>query len=246
MYKKVSVLTPFYNRPEFLPLMIHNIMNQTYPLKYLEWVIIDDGEKPLSESHMFDSLKHTISPIKLNYTRLNPSTHKKLILGKKRNMLIKKASNNICINMDDDDLYSPHYIEQSLKNLLDNNYTLVGSNQMFIIYPYDNMKIKLIANEHKRQIHEATMCFTKKHVRATGGFTITSRSEGVNMIDCNENTVGLIGVLMICVSHKKNTIDKNIFDDRYLVDVKDHDIPDIMKDKINILNKIIKEYHKDD
>jgi glycosyltransferase involved in cell wall biosynthesis len=240
MSHEISILTPFYNRPEFVPMMVHNIINQSYPLKNLEWVIIDDGIKPISESPMFKVLKDIISPVKLNYIRLD----KKMILGEKRNMLIKKASHNICINMDDDDLYFPEYIEYSVKQLLDNKFTLVGSIQMLIINPYDNMKISAITGQTKRQIHEATMCFTKKHFKATGGFKNVQCGEGSNMVDnYNQNKIGLTDIahLMICVNHKSNTINKDIFNDKYVLDEETvKKLPDTMKDKINILNDILK------
>ena len=127
--------------------------------------------------------------------------------------------------------------------MLDNKFTLVGSIQMLIISPYDNMKIRAITGQAKRQIHEATMCFTKKHFKATGGFKNAQSGEGSNMVDnYNQNKIGLTDIahLMICVNHKSNTVNKDIFNDKYVLDEETvKQLPDIMKDKINILNDIL-------
>ena len=86
MLNYISILTPFYNRPDFLPMMIHNIINQNYPLEKLEWVIIDDGIKPMSDSPIFNVLEDIISPVKLKYIRLD----KKIILGEKKKHVNEK------------------------------------------------------------------------------------------------------------------------------------------------------------
>ena len=40
----VSVCTPTYNRRLFIPSLIINFQNQTYPKELMEWIIIDDGD----------------------------------------------------------------------------------------------------------------------------------------------------------------------------------------------------------
>ena len=87
--------------------------------------------------------------------------------------------------MDDDDIYLNNYILKSILYLLMKNVGLVGSNQMiFYFYKYNKFtKIKCIA---KRQIHEATMCYTKKYFNSMPGFGKSSLGEGASMVDFNE------------------------------------------------------------
>ena len=51
-YPQVSILTPTYNRKQFIELCIFNLKNQTYPLDKLEWFILDDSEKPYSKEEL--------------------------------------------------------------------------------------------------------------------------------------------------------------------------------------------------
>ena len=51
-YPNVSVLTPTYNRKNFIELCIFNLKNQTYPLEKLEWYLLDDSEKPYTKEEL--------------------------------------------------------------------------------------------------------------------------------------------------------------------------------------------------
>ena len=48
-YPTVSVLTPTYNRKEFIELCIFNLKNQLYPLNKLEWFVLDDSPIPYTK-----------------------------------------------------------------------------------------------------------------------------------------------------------------------------------------------------
>ena len=92
--------------------------------------------------------------------------------------------------------------------------SLCGSNQMIFCYPHHNFKITAIKCGAKRQIHEATMVFTKKHWRAMGGFEKNSQGEGAKMVDFHsENKISLTQIVdcLCCIAHKQNTVDKEQF-----------------------------------
>ena len=161
----VSILMPTYNRNKFIELILHNITSQTYPKNKLEWVIIDDGEEKLINDE--NKIRNIIFPIKLKYIRINPKN--KLKIGEKRNYLVKYCSYDYCINMDDDDIYLNNYILKSILFLLAKKRDLVGSNQMIFYFPKHQAFTK-ISCRAKRQIHEATMCFTKKYFNSMNGF----------------------------------------------------------------------------
>ena len=202
----VSILIPTYQRRHFLGLTLDNVINQSYPKDKLELVIIDDGTKNfIKNEHKF---REKIFPIKLKYIRIDM----KLIIGVKRNYLVDHASNEICINMDDDDIYLNNYVLKSVLYLLVKNVGLVGSNQM-IFYFYKQGKFTKIMCSVKRQIHEATMCFTKTHWKKTGGFLPVQPGEGPGMIDGHEeHTYNLsIEELMYCIAHDNNTYPKDSF-----------------------------------
>lgn len=204
----VSILMPTYNRNKFLDLALDNVINQTYPHELLELVIIDDGIEKFIKNEKL--VREKIFPIKLKYLRINPKN--KLKIGVKRNFLVHHASNEICINMDDDDIYLNNYILKSVLFLLVKPIGIVGSNGM-IFYFVNHGKFTRIQCAAKRQIHEATMCFTKYHWRRTGGFLPEDRGEGPGMIDGYEAHAYNINIdgLMYCICHKNNTYPKDAF-----------------------------------
>ena len=204
----ISILTPTYNRSRFLPLYIDNLLKINYPHNLLEVVIDDDGkDKFIKDIELF---KKTISPIKVKY--INKSL--KRSIGEKRNFLVKQATSKIVCFMDDDDIYNPEYVNYSFQVLKKNKAGLVGSNQMIFCYPEKDFKMTYIICEMKHQIHEATMMFTKSYWKSMGGFERSSRGEGAKMIQKQDRNVSVtdIRMCMICVAHKFNTVDKNMFD----------------------------------
>ena len=62
VYTTVSILTPTYNRKNFIELCIFNLKNQTYPLDKLEWFLLDDSEESYSKDEL-EYIKKSIFPI---------------------------------------------------------------------------------------------------------------------------------------------------------------------------------------
>ena len=211
--KRISILICFYERPTFLPLMVHNLRNQSFINKYpnqVELVIVDDSTEALCLN--IDELKSKLSGVinDINYIRLSD----KLTIGQKRNVLCKSAKYGILIFMDDDDYYFPSYIEYSVGELCKKRKALVGSNCMLFSYVELDFKKLSISCISPRQIHEATMCFLKSHWEMTGGFNERGNGEGAKLIDGNETKVNAkldISKLMVCICHPKNTCNKKMF-----------------------------------
>ncbi len=229
---EVSILTPVYDRKKFLPLMISNMINIQYPKNKLEWVILDSWSKdgkasePLFKSE--EEIRHYSRIISINIKYVYRPEG--LSIGKKRNMLVKEAIHKYCINMDSDDIYLPHYILYSVRELIKNKKECCGSPQMLFLYPNDNYKVTGISCPALRQIHEGSMCHTKKHHKRMGGYATNSQGEGAKMVDgCNEKFFlkTEIHKCMICVCHDNNTVGKEGFnrDDITLNDVKLDELP---------------------
>ena len=208
-YPTVSILTPTYNRKNFIELCIFNLKNQTYPLDKLEWFLLDDSEESYSKDEL-EYIKKSIFPIKFKYVY----EKKKQEIGTKRNKLVKNSTYKTCIMMDDDDIYQPTYVKTSIDTMINNNKKCVGSNQMiFYFKDKPDKRLTIIRCQAKRQIHEATMCFTKKYFNSMNGFKRNSQGEGVGLIDFNDKNVENIPIddLMICVAHKGQTLSKDPF-----------------------------------
>jgi glycosyltransferase involved in cell wall biosynthesis len=208
-YPNVSILVPTYNRNKFLNIFLENIINLDYDKNLLELCILDDGSEPFIPSDKIDEVKDIIKPITLKYIFKN---NIKMNIGVKRNKLVKLCTHKICINMDDDDIYFPEYIKHSVDKLK-NKKGLVGSNDMYLLYPNHKYDIALVKCIHKRQINEGTMCYTKKHWRNMGGFLKTNLGEGIKMIDNNDKNVELTDINKVCMQivHHNNTYKKDKF-----------------------------------
>ena len=216
MSKAISLLTPTFNRRQFLDLMILNVSTQSYPKNLIEWVILDsygrNGEisQPMLNNDEIAKIKTIIPHIGINY-KFVP---KPLDIGEKRNMLVKMARNNICINMDSDDIYFQDYVTNIVNELEKPNIQICGSPEMLFVYPLHDFKMSFIRCEAYRQIHEGCMGFTKKHFRRMGGFAKTGTGEGAGLFDnCIERYFSKMPIndLMCCVAHDTNTCDKNKF-----------------------------------
>jgi cellulose synthase/poly-beta-1,6-N-acetylglucosamine synthase-like glycosyltransferase len=230
---KISICMPIYNRNNFKPLILNNLLGLDYPRDKLEFCIDDDGTEPFFYNNQEQEiLKKLIHPIKLNYYYRK---HKRTI-GAKRNNLVKIASHKIIACMDSDDIYFPEWLYYAVNEMKNNNYSCVGSNQMIFLYPHHNWTCHAIRCASKRQIHEACMLFTKKHWSSMGGFKSTSQGEGSKMADFNEKNVGLLEInkCMACICHNDNTINKDMFMK------EDNEIPgNVSEECKNMVNKIL-------
>jgi hypothetical protein len=87
---------------------------------------------------------------------------------------------------------------------------------MIFLFPKKKWRLTAIQCQAKRQIHEATMLFTKKHFRAMGGFIPNSQGEGAKMIDTMKDCKIAetdCAYCMVCIGHDENTINKDNFAD---------------------------------
>jgi glycosyltransferase involved in cell wall biosynthesis len=228
----ISVLIPTYNRRKFLPLVMSNLMNMDYPKHKMEVCIIDDGKEPLFvDDFSKENCIRMLSPISINYHRF---LERHLSIGEKRNKLVKMAKHKIVANMDDDDLYLPTYLRYAVSVLMEYKVGIVHSPQMVFVFPNDNFKTTAIVCQAKRQGHEATQVFTKKHFNSMGGYEKSSQGEGAKMVDFNEKKCRCLDVrmCMMCICHNNNTIDKNLFNKDHMI--IDCDIDDSIKRLITV------------
>ena len=102
---KVSILVATRDRPKFIPQVLRNIANQTYPKGQIEVVIADDGQHPIGHllpqggAFIYIRYEHPIS------------------LGQKRQELKERATGDIMVCMDDDDYYPPTRVAKAVEAL---------------------------------------------------------------------------------------------------------------------------------
>lgn len=104
----ISVVTLLYNRKRFLDLACHNIMLSDYPKNKIEWILVDDTDKPEEfVGDRIEELKKKSAPLTIKYYQLDHHVS----VGEKRNLGVQHATNDIVLMMDDDD----HYPETSFR-----------------------------------------------------------------------------------------------------------------------------------
>jgi glycosyltransferase involved in cell wall biosynthesis len=119
----VSVCTPTFNRRPFVEMMIKCFDSQDYPKIKMEWIIIDDGTDPIEDI--------VSSHPSVKYFKYD----EKMTLGKKRNLMHKKACGDIIVYMDDDDYYPPNRVSHAVERLMENPTALcAGSSEMYIYF----------------------------------------------------------------------------------------------------------------
>jgi glycosyltransferase involved in cell wall biosynthesis len=89
----VSVITITKDRRAFIPLAKYSFLAQGYPEEKLEWVIVDDG---------MDQIKDLVSDLpNVKYILCD----KAMTVGAKRNLAVEKATHDVLVMLDDDDVY---------------------------------------------------------------------------------------------------------------------------------------------
>ena len=133
----VSILTPTFRRSKLLFLLANCIVDQDYPLKKIEWVIVD-GE---NDEEFYDSVPQVINEIKSVYKDLKiiydlcPMNENNMI-GGLRNRTNELANGEIMVCMDDDDYYCPKRVSSAVKALNYGKLSLAGCSKTYM-YDFD-------------------------------------------------------------------------------------------------------------
>mgnify|MGYP001033246846 CR=1 FL=1 len=196
----VSVICPTYNRRRFLPNVIHQFLNQTYPQEFMELIILDDSDEP----------NHDIIPNRSNIKYTYVEEH--MMLGKKRNVLNSMTTGDIVIAQDDDDFYGLDRVSSAVSSLLASPALLAGSSVIHIYYKHID-KILEFGPYAKFHGTNGTFAYKKEFLKdhhyeddavkaeesfLTNGFTTP-------MVQLNPHK------LMLCLAHNCNTVEKQQF-----------------------------------
>ena len=119
----ISVLTLTYNRRNFIDLAFVNILTTDYPLAKIQWVIVEDSDDPVkASSDKIKAFEARVPGCEITYVPMS----KKRSIGYKRNRAVKAAKYDICVNMDDDDVYPASSFRRRVAWLLQTKAPVVG------------------------------------------------------------------------------------------------------------------------
>lgn len=98
----ITVITPTYNRKKLFDIAFHNMLSTDYPLKKIEWIIIEDNEKaPHMIGEKIMAFQIQVPDLTIKYIPIEG----RMTIGEKRNHAMENATNDIVLFMDDDDHY---------------------------------------------------------------------------------------------------------------------------------------------
>jgi glycosyltransferase involved in cell wall biosynthesis len=197
---KVSIVTPTYNRRQFIPALIQIYKLQTYPKELMEWIILDDGYDKVGDIFLSADIPN------IRYIPLE----EKLRIGVKRNRLNTEATGQIIIAMDDDDYYPPDRVQTVVSAFQHNpRIDLAGSSQMYLYY-IDTQKVHVIGPYMPNHATNGTMAWRKQYAEKHKYDEFVTKGEETSFLDNYAYPMiqldPLKTILVIC--HTDNTVDK--------------------------------------
>lgn len=155
---KISVITITRDRRVFIPLAKFCILSQSYPEDKLEWVIVDDGK---------DQIKDLVSDLPNVKYVLSDEV---LTIGEKRNLGVEKASHDILVMLDDDDVYPNNSVLTRVAHLLAEPARQCLFSTTIPCYDIHEKKSFMNVPPHVlpmcERVSEATLCFTREFWKA--------------------------------------------------------------------------------
>lgn len=98
----VSIITPYYNGGKYFEQTFNSVMNQTFP--WFEWIIVDDGSTSEPDLILLEQFCARDPRIQV-YHKENGG------IATARNLGIQKASTDLILPLDCDDLLEPTLVE---------------------------------------------------------------------------------------------------------------------------------------
>jgi hypothetical protein len=194
----VSVITLTRDRRPFIPLAKYCMIAQSYPPEKIEWVIVDDGK---------DQIKDLVSDLpNVKYVLVDEP----MTIGAKRNLAVEKASHDILVMMDDDDVYPNNSVLTRVAHLLAKPTAECLFSTTIPCYEIHEkksfMNVPPMTLPMCDRVSEATLCFTRRFWQQ-GKFEDKQIAEGSAFIRGREHMCREMSPQDIIVSlvHKKNT-----------------------------------------
>lgn len=198
----VSVLTPTYNRRQFIPAAIACFKAQTYPQDRMEWIVLDDGTDKVGDLFAASGLKN------VRYVALPDG--EKLPIGAKRNRIHELAKGDICVCWDDDDYYFPDRIRQSVMRLQCQKLApVVGSTEIYMYFP-DRDEIWSAGPYNPNHATNGTMAYWRSYTKTHKYDEAAVKAEERQFMDDWKTPVAQLRPeqVMLVINHGLNTVDK--------------------------------------
>jgi hypothetical protein len=202
----ISVLTLTYNRRNFIDLAFLNLLLTDYPKGKIQWVVVDDSDDP--SKGVLDKIKafeERQPGIEITYV---PMTKKRSI-GYKRNKAVQAAKYDICVNMDDDDVYPATSFRRRVAWLLAYPESKIVGCTMIAMYDLQRgisaVNTPPWVLKQCERISEASLCFWKSYA-VDHPFPDQQQSEGEGFVPNDERFMEIPPQqILVALNHGTNT-----------------------------------------
>ena len=194
----ISVITITRDRRAFIPLTRYGVVAQSYPADKIEWVVVDDGT---------DQIKDLVSDLPNVKYVLHDTP---LTIGAKRNLAVERASHDILVVMDDDDVYPNNsFLSRVAHMMAEPRKECLFSTTIPCYEIHEKksfMNVPPMTLPMSERVSEATLCFTRKFWEG-GKFPDEQIGEGGAFIRGREQMCREMSPQDVIVSlvHKLNT-----------------------------------------
>jgi len=202
----ISVLTLTYNRRNFIELAFLNLLVTDYPKSKIQWVIVEDSDDPsMGSLDKIKKFEERQPGIEITYV---PMTKKRSI-GYKRNKAVNAAKYDICVNMDDDDVYPETSFRRRVSWLMAYPEVKVAGCTMIAMYDLQQgvsaVNTPPWALRQCERISEASLCFWKSYA-LENPFPDQQQSEGEAFVPDDERFMEIPPQqVLVALNHGKNT-----------------------------------------
>lgn len=199
----ISVLTLTYNRRNFIDLAFVNMLTTDYPLAKIQWVIVEDSDDTMmSASDKIKKFEERAPGCEVTYVPMS----KKRSIGYKRNRAVKAAKYDICVNMDDDDVYPASSFRRRVAWLQATKASVVGCT-MIAMYDLQHgisaVNTPPWALTQAQRVSEASFCF-KTAYALEHPFLDVQQSEGEGFVSKDFMEIPPQQIL-VALNHGTNT-----------------------------------------
>lgn len=221
--ENISCICPTKNREKFLNNLINIYLNQDFPINKRELIILDDSDE--INNYFNQENNYIYKKIDLNYNNEKQEleyyyntinninyyySKKKIILGKKRNILNILTKYNYIICLDDDDYYPNDKISYTHEIMLNNNNLIYGCGMIYVYNTNDKNIYKIGNINNPSYVTNGTLSYKKKYLETYKYDDNKYFGEEYDFI--NLDMLYLIKEplkCILCISHTSNTFDKN-------------------------------------
>lgn len=203
----VSVVTPTYNRKQFMEGLVACYAHQDYPKDRMEWIMYDDGTEPAGEDFLRLTAEAKLPNVRYIYEP------EKVKIGAKRNRLNKEAKGEIIIAMDDDDYYPPERVSHVVNRFRAfPRVELAGSSEIYMYYK-DNGQIIRLGPYGPNHATNGTMAWRRSYGKTHKYDETVVCAEEKSFLEGYKHPMIQLDPFktMLVMSHSQNTFNKNMF-----------------------------------